>query len=123
MFKTLQWEDWAGIALGAWLIVSPWILGYAEHSAATVNSVLLGTVLAVAELLNLDEHKPAEEWIDLVAGLWLALSPALLGFVALTQAAVNAVAVGLLSMLLAAFALSPLDQRARVWWREHRMRH
>ena len=27
MFKALQWEDWLGIALGAWMLVSPWVLG------------------------------------------------------------------------------------------------
>lgn len=119
MFKTLQWEDWGGIAVGAWMLASPWVLGYTDLSAATLNALFLGTVLIVVELLNLDQHQPAEEWIDIAAGLWLLVSPFVLSFASATAAAVNAVAVGALTILLAALALSPLDEKVRLWWREH----
>lgn len=119
MFKTLQWEDWAGIAIGLWMLVSPWVLGYADHDAATMNALLLGTALAVVELLNLDQHQAAEEWIDIVAGLWLLVSPFVVGFASVSAAAVNALAVGALTVLLAVLALSPLDERIRLWWRKH----
>lgn len=119
MFKTLQWEDWAGIAVGAWMLASPWVLGYTDHSAATLNALFLATVLIIVELLNLDQHQPAEEWIDIAAGLWLLASPFVLSFASVTVAALNAVAVGALTVLLAALALSPLDEKVRLWWREH----
>lgn len=119
MFKTLQWEDWAGIAVGAWMLASPWVLGYTDHDAATMNALFLGAVLIVVELLNLDQHQPAEEWIDIAAGLWLVISPLVAGFASVTTAAVNAVVVGALTILLAVLALSPLDEKIRVWWREH----
>ena len=119
MFKALQWEDWVGMALGAWMLVSPWVVGFSDHHAATMNALVLGTILVLEELLELVVHEMAEEWIDLVAGLWLTISPIVLGFAALVPAAVNAMAVGLLVVVFAAWAMSPLDKKISHWWHEH----
>ncbi len=50
-----QWEEWTDMAAGAWLTVSPWVLGFAIVTAgepafaATVSTALTGiAVLAVA---------------------------------------------------------------------------
>jgi hypothetical protein len=110
MFKTLKWEDWAGAATGIWLLVSPWALGYSENFAATANAVLFGIVLASGELMHLGRHEDAEEWLDLLTGLWLVASPALLGFASIPPALINTVVVGLLSIMFAAWALSPMDE-------------
>lgn len=119
MFKTLQWEDWAGIAVGAWMLASPWVLGYSDHAGASMNALLVGTALVITELLNLDRHEALEEWLDIIAGLWLLVSPFVVGFAAATAAAVNAAAVGALAIVLAVWALLPLDETVRLWWREH----
>jgi SPW repeat-containing protein len=116
MFKTLQWEDWLGVGLGVWLLVSPWALGYSDQSAATMNALILGSILVLEEMLEVGVHEMVEEWIDLVAGLWLMVAPFVLGFAASAPAAVNSVAVGLLTVLFAAWAMSPLDERLSRWW-------
>jgi hypothetical protein len=118
MFKALQWEDWLGIALGACLLVSPWVVGFSDHSAATMNALVMGSILVLEELLELDVHEMAEEWIDLVAGLWLVVSPFALGFASLTAAAASTIAVGVLTMLFALWAMSPLDKRISHWWHD-----
>ena len=118
MFKTLKWEDWLGIALGAWLLVSPWALGYSDQSAATMNALVLGTILVLEELFELGVHETVEEWIDLVAGLWLMISPVALGFTSQAVASWNALLVGLLTIVFAAWAMSPLDERLSHWWHE-----
>lgn len=119
MFKALQWEDWVGIALGAWMLGSPWVLGFSDNSAATMNALIMGIILVLEELLELGVHEVVEEWIDLVAGLWLMVSPAVLGFASLTSASVSTIAVGLLTVLFAAWAMSPLDQKISHWWHDH----
>lgn len=121
MLKSLKWEDWLGIALGAWLLLSPWSLGYAESAAATMNALLLGCVLIALEFLNLDAHDDLEEWIDIVAGAWLVASPFVLGLGG--AAAINAFAVGALGIVFAAWALSPGDAKLASWWRAHIARH
>jgi SPW repeat len=119
MFKALKWEDWVGIALGAWMLVSPWVVGFSDHGAATMNALVMGTILVLEELLELVVHEMAEEWIDLVAGLWLMISPIVLGFASLTLAALSTMAVGLLVVLFAAWAMSPLDKKLSHWWHDH----
>ena len=119
MFKSLQWEDWMGVALGAWMLASPWVLGYSDSSAAVINASVLGTILVLEEFLELGAHETAEEWIDLVAGVWLLASPFVLGFGNVMPAAVNAVAIGLFTALFAAFAMSPFHHKLGVWWQDH----
>ncbi len=110
MFKTLKFEDWLGLALGAWLLVSPWALGYAAESAAAMNALFLGCTLIFLELLNLDAHEDLEEKLDMVAGGWLVASPFLLGFSAAFAAAANAMAVGALTIAFASWALVPAGE-------------
>jgi uncharacterized membrane protein len=48
-----QWEEWINLALGAWAVISPWVLGFSAVAAATYAHVVLGLivlVLAAAEL-------------------------------------------------------------------------
>lgn len=123
MFKSLKWEDWAGAVTGVWLLASPWALGYADHFAPTANAVVFGIALAGVELMHLGKHRDAEEWIDLFAGLWLVASPAALGFGSLAPALLNAVVVGLLTIMFAAWALSPIDGLIAGKWHDRATRH
>ena len=41
------WEEWLTVALGIWLIISPWMLDFAASRSATWNAVGAGIVLAV----------------------------------------------------------------------------
>lgn len=47
------WEEWLNVALGLWLIVAPWVLGYGEANNAVASHVGLGlliTLLAASEI-------------------------------------------------------------------------
>ena len=111
MFKSLKWEDWLGVALGAWLLVSPWVLGYSVESAATMNALILGTILVLEEMLEIGVHETIEEWFDVVAGAWLCISPLVLGYTSNAVASVNTFAVGVLTVLLAVCAMLPFGKR------------
>jgi hypothetical protein len=47
-----SWEEWANLLLGLWLVVSPWILGFADTRAVHF-SIGLGIVVAYLALLEL----------------------------------------------------------------------
>jgi hypothetical protein len=47
-----EWEEWVNAALGVWLIMAPWLLGFA-HTRAMVVSIGVGAVLAYLSLLEL----------------------------------------------------------------------
>ena len=53
MSKSPNWAGWVGIGLGAWLLASPWVLGFSHQAAPTVNALLIGTILLLDELLDL----------------------------------------------------------------------
>jgi SPW repeat len=51
-FRT--WEEWINIALGAWLAISPWIIGVTSAAAKT-NFVIVGALIAVLALYEIWE--------------------------------------------------------------------
>ena len=66
-------------ALGVILLISPWLLGFAAEPAATWSAVI-GGVIAAAALAAFTRLLEWEEWVNLVAGLCVAASPWLIGF-------------------------------------------
>lgn len=40
------WQEWINIALGIWLVVSPWALGFQATAALRWNAVVTGAVVA-----------------------------------------------------------------------------
>jgi hypothetical protein len=46
------WEEWINVALGAWLVISPWVLGIAS-TAATANSVIIGVLVIALALYEM----------------------------------------------------------------------
>lgn len=119
MTTTRRWQDWVNVLLGAWLIVSPWALGYAgEVPSALWNAYALG--LAVAGFAGLAVYMPKawEEGASIALGVWLILSPWLLGFNTHLAASLNSVLVGLLVAGLATWAMLR-DGEFHRWWQQH----
>lgn len=40
-----EWEEWVSAALGAWLIVSPWVLGFVALPVAFWTTLVVGLVV------------------------------------------------------------------------------
>ena len=53
-----DWEEWANFLLGLWLVVSPWLLGFA-HTHAMHFSISLGIVVSFLAILDLWLHYDA----------------------------------------------------------------
>lgn len=53
-----DWEEWANILLGLWLIASPWFLGFA-HTRAMHLSIGIGVVVTFLAALDLWLHYDA----------------------------------------------------------------
>lgn len=52
MIAFSNWEEWANLLLGIWLIVSPWVLGF-PHTRAMHFSVGVGAAVAFLAALEL----------------------------------------------------------------------
>jgi hypothetical protein len=114
-----KWQDWASFALGFWLAVSPWAVGYSAHESATANAVFVGVALALGAHFEAACDLLQAEWLNVVAGAWLVAAPFVLGFTAAYPAAANSLAVGASVVVLALSALS-VDKEIGKLWQKHR---
>jgi SPW repeat len=48
------WEEWINAALGAWLVVSPWVLGVVS-AAAKADFVVVGLLIAALAAYEINE--------------------------------------------------------------------
>jgi len=74
------WEDVCSAILGVLIVLSPALAGAEAGVALTISAGLAGliiTMLALLELLSLERW---EELLELAAGLWMVLSPLVLGY-------------------------------------------
>jgi hypothetical protein len=110
-----KWQHWASFALGLWLAVSPWVLGYSHLEAATANAAFLGLALALGSHFEVSFDEMSAEWFNMAAGLWLVLAPFLLGYSGEVEVTANSIAVGTGVSALASSALS-LEKEVGKWW-------
>lgn len=112
------WQDWGNFAIGLWLFIAPWFLGYSIDSPAVWNSMVVGALIVVLSSFAALVHQVGEEWVNLAFGIWLMVSPRILGFTSDTMASGHTEFLG---ALVAAFALWAMlrDIGLTRWWRKH----
>lgn len=96
--------DWMNLVLGIALLISPWILGFAEGVAMT-NALAAGIVIGLIAIAALVSFAQWEEWINLLLGVWVLISPWVLGFTGIAGAMWTHVVIGLAVAVLAAIEL------------------
>jgi hypothetical protein len=87
------------------------VLLFDQETRALENAVVIGALILVAEVVELSIFRDWEEWINVLAGLWLVVSPWVLGIVTVT-ARWNFVVVGALVVALALYELREMRSRA-----------
>jgi hypothetical protein len=103
--------DVANVILGAFLLMSPWIIGYSGQPVR--NAVISGLVIAALSIASLAAFAQWEEWLNFLLGLWVLVSPWVLGFHGTTAASVHVV-VGILVAALAAIEMWLSQRTVRV---------
>lgn len=101
---TKRWQDWANLLLGLWLFVSPWMLQYADSTAAW-NAYVMGAGIVVFAAFAAYMPRTWEEVINTLLGVWLVVSPFLLGFAGMAGVALHTVVIGVLVMAFAMWAM------------------
>ena len=95
--------DLYNLLLAMFLFVSPW-LSARESGTATLDLRASGAAIAVLSLAAIVAFSNWEEWINLLLGIWLIVSPWLLGF-AHTSAMHYSISVGAAVAFFAALEL------------------
>lgn len=105
MKQLKHWQDPVNAILGIWLIISPWALGFATTSRpALINFVIVGILLLAAALGAMYVPKAWEEWTESVLGLWMIVSPWLVRYTTVGPARTDAVAAGIVILVLGFWA-------------------
>jgi SPW repeat len=100
--------DVANLILGAVLFFSPWMFQF-DAGRASENATIAGIVIAVLAIAALAAFAVWEEWLNLIVGLWVLVSPWVLGFQGTTAMTVQVV-IGAAVAILAAIELWLLSQ-------------
>lgn len=99
--KSQTWSSWVNILLGIWVLISPFVLAF-ELTTATWNNIVTGFVVGVLALIQLSApNQTGWSRINVLAGVWLVMSPFALGFFSV-DGLWNNVIVGI---IIAAFSL------------------
>ena len=117
MKRIKHWQDPANAALGAWLVASPWVLGFQGVTVAMVTTAAIGVLLLASSLGAMSVAAAGEEWLDAGLGVLLMVAPMLLGFDAVDAALQNALIVGAVVTVLALWVLASDGEFAAAWQR------
>lgn len=107
-WSNAKYCDVANLVLGAILFISPWLFGF-EGGVASQNAIICGIVIALLSIAALSAFAVWEEWLNLIVGLWVIVSPWILGFTATTAQTVHLI-IGLIVAALAAVELWLMHQ-------------
>jgi hypothetical protein len=109
-----RWQDGANLLLGVWLFASPWLIGamvtHAETerylgSAAAWNAYVLGAGLVAFAALAAYMPRAWQEAVNTLLGVWLVLSPFVLGFEGMPRMALLTVLIGIMATAFAIWAM------------------
>lgn len=46
-FSDMAWLSWLNLILGAWVVISPWVLGFSDQSTAMADNVIVGVIVFI----------------------------------------------------------------------------
>jgi hypothetical protein len=102
-----RWQNWANVVLGIILFISPWYTVTWEYGNSSWNAWIIGVAIVIVALVALSEAvRPVASWINVILGIWLFISPWVLGFAYRTGMAWTAWIIGVLVFILALWAVS-----------------
>jgi hypothetical protein len=82
---------------GIWLIISAWVLGFAGMRVPFSDTLLVGiAVLILAAILLAVPSAVGLSWLNFLLGIWLIISPFVLGFTTVSARMTNAIILGIL---------------------------
>ena len=96
--------------LAAFLFVSPWLFAFA-HGTLRIDTWICAGIVAAVSAVALVAFREWEEWIACVLGVWIAVSPWVLGFQHTVAMFIN-LSVGILIAYLALLELWLIHYRS-----------
>lgn len=80
-YSTRRWQDQLILLMGVLLMISPFALGYPSTSPPALNAYIAGAIMAILAAFDLYRTYVWAVLTNLVVGVWVAVSPWLIGLV------------------------------------------
>lgn len=102
-----RWQDWVSLVLGVILFITPWIFATTRNGSSSWDAWVVGVLTVILALWALASLSTATiaQWISLILGIWLFLSPWILGFATVSVAAWVAWIIGVLFVIVNGWTL------------------
>jgi len=103
------------VILGVWLIIAPFVLGYSGSTVEVATDVAVGAwfVACAWWVLAADSGRLAAETLELLGAICLVAAPFVWHYHRMSRPFGNDLAVGILSVIVSAAAISMLSSRLR----------
>jgi len=92
--------------LGTWLFISPWVLGFSDAGVIATSAWLFGVIIAGLALAAIFAYESWEEWSAAAVGVWVFISPWVLGAASDARILWSSLIVGALLVILALWSSS-----------------
>ena len=112
-----RWQDQLMIVIGVWLLVSPWALGYPSYSPPAQNACIAGAIIALLGALDMVKTHVWAVLPNIVVGMWVAVSPWLVGVVRDPAMTWSLVVTGAATIVLGVWELRSDPELHRQWTR------
>lgn len=108
-----RWQDWVTTLVGIYVFLSPWIIPYVSPTSVITGPVawaqyVAGAIAAVIGVAALASYQLWEEWVEIALGIWLVLSPWILGFADVRALVWSSVISGVILIAMAAGAIGQM---------------
>jgi SPW repeat len=97
-----RFQDYANFILGVLLFIAPWVLNYTDQQMAAWVAWVGGFVVAILSLAAIFQFAEWEEWVNLLVGAAVFVSPFVFHFMDVMHAVAAHYVLGLLIVLAAA---------------------
>jgi SPW repeat-containing protein len=104
-------QDWANLVFAILLFISPWVFGFSADRLVAGNAWICGIIIAALAIGALSAFQEWEEWLNLLVGIWVVVSPWVLGFAAMTNVRWTNVVLGILVIIAAAWEIWEVRHR------------
>lgn len=102
-----RWQDWVAVAAGLYAALSP--LWTTTDAAASGSLIVLGILIIIAALINLAKPRlMVMEWIEVLLGVLLFISPWVLGYSDMTGASITAWIIGAITIIVGVWAATTM---------------
>ena len=103
--QSIKTKNWIMALAGIWAIIAPFALHYVGTTTALWNDMIVGVVVlllaVLAAVVQDNDNVRNLDWVNAVLGVWLILSPFILGYSVLMAAMWSDIITGVVIVALA----------------------